>query len=395
MNVNARVSDTRNPLDLIERARALVPALRERAAETLAARQLPQATVDDIRRLELTRCLQPVSFGGYGSDYRVFSRILRTLAQGCGSTAWVCAVHGEHNWVVGNFSEAAQRDVWGSDPQAVASASFPPTGSAEAVPGGHRIKGKWSFASGCDSASWLLLAAFVKGEGKPEERMFLIPKSKVRIVDDWHVLGLCGTGSKSLTVEETFVPLSHSVTLHDLKTGKTPGAALHRDSPLFRSPRALIATFSLTSVNVGLAERALDEFIAIQSARRSRGIRVADLETMQLAVAEAAAKVETAAAMVEQTIERNTALVASGEEVPVEQIALARRNSAYATRLAHEAIRLIFEMAGGTALHAANPLQEIFRDITAGASHVSLTWHRAAPGYGQIRLGMPVDIDAL
>ena len=97
---------------LIERARSLVPALRQRAKQTNAERRLPQETIDDFRRLGLTRCLQPAMFGGFGSDYRVFSKMLRALAQGCGSSAWVAAVHGEHSWVVGNFSEQAQHDVW-------------------------------------------------------------------------------------------------------------------------------------------------------------------------------------------------------------------------------------------------------------------------------------------
>src|SRR5882757_7821055 len=124
--MNDASAATRNADILIERARSLIPALRQRASETNAARKLPQATIDDFRRLELTRCLQPEMFGGYGATYRVFSKMLRTLAQGCGSSAWVAAVHGEHNWIVGNFSEAAQREVWGENPHAVASASFPP-----------------------------------------------------------------------------------------------------------------------------------------------------------------------------------------------------------------------------------------------------------------------------
>ena len=101
---------------LIERARSLVPALRQRAAQANAERRLPQETIDDFRRLGLTRCLQPAMFGGFGSDYRVFSKMLRTLAQGCGSSAWVAAVHGEHSWVVGQFSEAAQHEVWDDNP---------------------------------------------------------------------------------------------------------------------------------------------------------------------------------------------------------------------------------------------------------------------------------------
>ena len=115
----------RNP----DRPRAVAYSrVAPRSKEATAERRLPQETIDDFRRLGLTRCLQPAMFGGFASDYRVFSKMLRTLAQGCGSSAWVCAVHGEHNWVVGNFSEAAQRDVWGGNPHAVASASFPPSG---------------------------------------------------------------------------------------------------------------------------------------------------------------------------------------------------------------------------------------------------------------------------
>src|SRR5882757_5128552 len=114
--------DAKNAEILIERARSLVPALRQRAKQAAVDRRLPKETIDDFQRLGLTRCLQPAMFGGPASDYRVFSKMLRTLAQGCGSSAWVAGVHGEHSWVVGNFSEQAQHEVWDTNPLAVASA---------------------------------------------------------------------------------------------------------------------------------------------------------------------------------------------------------------------------------------------------------------------------------
>ena len=393
--MNVRVSDAANPAVLIERARSLVPVLRQRAIQTSADRKLPQETIDDFRRLELTRCLQPPMFGGFGADYRTFSKILRALAHGCGSTAWICGVHGEHNWVIGNFSETAQRDVWGDNPLAVASASFPPTGSVETVPGGHKLNGKWSFSSGSDYAQWFLLAGIVKDNGKPHERLFLVPAGKVELIDDWNVMGLAGTGSKSMLLKDVHVAETHSVTLHELKTGTAPGAQVHRDNPLYRTPRSLTASFSLSSVVVGLAERAVEEFTSITRDRRSRGLRVADFEYIQLTVAEAAAQVETAVLMVENTIERNVALMASGQPVEAEHLAWTRRNSAYAAKLAHSAVKAIFDVAGGTAIYDTNPLQEIFRDSTAGASHLSLTWQRAAPPYGQLKLGQTVDYDAI
>jgi resorcinol 4-hydroxylase (FADH2) len=395
MNVTSHRPNTRNPEVLVDAARLLVPALRERAAQTNAERHLSKATVEDFRRLELTRCLQPAAFGGYASDYRVFSKMLRALAQGCGSSAWVCAVHGEHNWVIGQFPERAQRDVWGGNPQAVASASFPPSGAAETTAGGHRLNGRWGFASGCDYAQWLLLNAAVDKGGPGSEHLFLVPIGEVEIIDDWYVMGLAGTGSKSILVKNILVPVERSVSLHELKTGTAPGGAVHRDHSLYRSPRSLFSSFSLSSVCVGLAERAVEEFATITRDRRSRGVRVADLEAIQLSFAEASAQAETAAMLVERTIERNVALVQSGRAITAEHVAWTRRNSAYATQLSRAAVSSIFEAAGGTALYASNPLQEIFRDTMAGTSHLSLAWHRAAPYYGQVRLGLPVDFDVL
>ena len=122
---------------------------------------------------------------------------------------------------------------------------------------------------------------------------------------------------------------------------------------------------------------------------------MADLEAVQLMVAEAAAQAEAAALIGEHTIERNTSMVEGSQKIDAEQVAWSRRNASYSTQLAHSAVKLIFEAAGGTALYATNPLQEIFRDITAASAHLSLSWHRAAPYYGQIRLGLPVDFDTL
>src|SRR4029079_5891932 len=110
-----------------------------------------------------------------------------------------------------------QREVWDGKPLAVASASFPPTGAAERAPGGHRLNGRWGFASGCDYAQWLLLNAAVQDGGKAGERLFLVPIGEFEIVDDLHVMGLAGTGSKSVVLRNVGVPDYRSVSLHQLK----------------------------------------------------------------------------------------------------------------------------------------------------------------------------------
>ena len=267
-------------------------------------------------------------------------------------------------------------------------------GIAEPVAGGHRLSGRWGFASGCDHAQWMLLHGMVKGSGPPEPRMFLVPIDQVEIVDDWHVLGLCGTGSKSIVVKDTIVPAAFSVSIHELKTGTAPGAAVHAGNPLYRTPRNMLALFSLSTVIVGLAERAVAEFVEFTRERQSRGVRVADLEAMQLMVAEASAQAETAALIGEHTIDRAmTSSSPAGDHrracgVVAAQCVLFDAACAF---------RRQADLRGGRRRRAlaSNPLQEIFRDTMAASAHLSLTWHRAAPAYGQIRLGMPVDFDSL
>ncbi len=180
-----------------------------------------------------------------------------------------------------------------------------------------------------------------------------------------------------------------------MKAGTVPGAALHEGFPLYGTPRSLLSTFSLSSVPVGLAERAVEDFIAATRSRVSRGTRMAEVESMQLTVAEASARVEAAVAMVEATCARGYAALVAGEEVTTELVAWSKRNSAYATRLALEAVSAIFHAAGASALRRDHPLQALFCDVTAGAAHLSLSWSRNARPYGQSRLGYPLDFGEL
>ncbi|MCC6778056.1 MAG: hypothetical protein IT537_15700 [Hyphomicrobiales bacterium] len=392
--VEAQGDRSRNAEELVERARAMVPALRERARRATAERRLPDVTIAEMQELELARCLQPVMFGGYASDYRVFTRVIRTLAQGCGSTAWVYGVFGEHNWLIGMYPEEAQHAVWGDNPRVLTASSFTPTGTCTTVPGGFRLSGRWSFASGCDHAHWLLLGAFVDGD-PTQERVFLVPMRAATIVDDWNVLGLAGTGSKTVVLRDVMVPAAHSLTPREMKAGTAPGAALHRGYPLYAAPRSLFSTFSLSSVPVGLAERAVEEFVAATRERVSRGTRMAEVESMQVTLAEASAKVEAAVAMVETTCARGYAAMMGAEAMTTELAAWSKRNSAYATRLALEAVSSIFNVAGAGALRLDHPLQALFCDVNAGAAHLSLTFSRNVRPYGQSRLGFPLEFAEL
>ena len=192
---------------LLERARALVPRLAERAPAATAARQLPAETIAEYHAAGILRILQPKRFGGMQGRFSLFSRIVEELTYGCASSAWVYAVLAEHQWIIAQYPEAAQIDVWGEDPLAVASSSLAPREAARRVPGGWRLSGHYPFSSGCDYAQWAIIGAFLGEKGDPRGIAYLlVPLAEVEIVDDWQVLGLLGTGSKSLVLRRCVCP---------------------------------------------------------------------------------------------------------------------------------------------------------------------------------------------
>src|SRR5690348_10660886 len=182
--------------ELLERARALIPRLTERAPAAAAARRLPPETIAEFHEAGILRILQPKMFGGLQGRFRIFSRIVEELTWGCASSAWVYAVLAEHQWIVTGYSEQAQVDVWGDDPLAVVASSLAPRAAATRTTGGWRLSGRYSFSSGCDYAQWAVIGAFLGDAGDMRHAAYLlVPLGEVEIIDDWHVLGLRGTGS--------------------------------------------------------------------------------------------------------------------------------------------------------------------------------------------------------
>src|SRR5436190_12996080 len=205
---------------MLERARALVPRLAERAPAANAARRLPAETIAEYHEAGILRILQPRRFGGRQGRFSLFSRIVEELTYGYASSAWVYAVLAEHQWIIAQYPEAAQIDVWGDDPLAVASSALAPRAAARRTAGGWRLSGRYSFSSGCDHAQWAILGAFLGELGDPRHIAYvLVPLAETEIVDDWQVLGLAATGSKSLILDDVFVPRHRAVMVSDLFAG--------------------------------------------------------------------------------------------------------------------------------------------------------------------------------
>jgi len=384
---------------LVARAEALVPDLRARAPEAEATRTIPDATIRALHETGLLRVFQPARWGGAELDFGVFVEIGAILARGCASTAWVWANLVSHHWMLGYWPEAAQRELWDADPDvAIGSALVFPAGRARRVAGGYRVSGRWPFSSGVNHVTWLMVGALVEpaadaGAGaKPEATMFLVPQGSYQVIDTWNVVGLRGTGSHDIAINDVFVPEHHALAAILTRDGAAPGCTVNR-AALFQVPMFATFAYSIFGISLGVAEAAVahvTESLRTKTATYT-GARLAELAPLQLKIAEASVACQAARTLVANDCAEITEIAERGLSSDIERRVRYRRNGAYAASLCVRAVDLLFTGAGGGGLYDTNPLQRAFRDVHAATAHVSQVWDVAASLYGKVALGLPAD----
>lgn len=373
--------------------RDLLPGIRDRAAEAEERRVLPEATVKELVEPGVFRMLQPRRYGGLEAHPVRFFEVVRALSGACGSTGWTASILGVHAWHVALFAEAAQDDVWGESADTLVSSSYAPMGRLTTEGDGFRLSGRWGFSSGVDHAGWALLGALSLDGPKPEFITVLVPRSDFSVVDVWDPVGLRGTGSNDVVVEDVFVP-GHRVLRnaeHARLTG--PGQAVN-SGPLYRLPFGALFTTTVTSPVVGAVAGCLDTYV---DAMRDRvrdslgGGRFADDQFSQVAVARAASEVDAAILQLDRNVSELYAHAEAGRELPMELRLRTRRDQVRGTERALEAIDILFKTAGGNSLRRGNPIERAWRDAHAGSVHVANDVERALAMYGRGRFGLPVE----
>jgi len=377
----------------LQRVRALLPALRERAAHAEQLRRLPDETVADFQEAGLFRCLQPKRYGGFELDPGILYQAIIEIGAVCGSSAWVLGVIGIHNWHLGLFAPEAQDDVWGKDTSIQLSTSLAPTGTVERADGGFRLRGRWSFSSGCDFCHWAVLGGIVpplEKDAPPDARTFLVPRSDYVIDDTWYTVGLCGTGSKDLVVDNAFVPEYRTHSYRDAFYLTNPGAVVN-DAPLYRLPFGLVFPACIGSPAIGVALGALAAFRAQTTTRISPRdkSRVAEDPFAQFALAEAAAEVTAARDSLLANFAEAMRLVRAGSEIPLAKRARYRWDTAKATDRSVRAVDRLFEASGGRGIFLDNPIQRAWRDVHAIRAHAGNNLEKAAFVFGRSEFGLP------
>jgi 3-hydroxy-9,10-secoandrosta-1,3,5(10)-triene-9,17-dione monooxygenase len=369
----------------------MVAMLRKHALQAERDRLIPRETHKKFQDAGFYRLFQPARYGGYEMPISMMIEVAAELGRGCGSSAWIFTNLAVQNWVIGMHHPQAQEDVWGTQHDALAASSFPTQGGSGCyVEGGLILDGIWSFASGIDFADWENLQCFIpKQNGPPDHRFVLVPKRDFIVEDDWYSAGLAGTGSKSIILRNVFVPEHRVLNTQLIGGGPSPGSAVNPHA-LYKIPPWSVGTKVFSGPALGIARGALELIIEEMRTRSSvGGVKMSDLPSVQVRIAEALAEIEAATALLLKDCDDAMKFGETGERAPIELRARWRLNNAFAGQLCLRAIERLHPLIGARGI---NDPQSLFllawRDIHAAVSQITMAWDIQAVNAGRIMFGL-------
>jgi len=375
--------------DVVARTQALVPVLRQRAEQADELRQMPAATVADLKAAGTSRLFQPARFGGCEAELRAGVDAVSAVGRGCGSTAWCMVQHVTHNLMLSQWPDQGQHDIWADDPTRLVSGIFiPACGRGRRVEGGWVLSGRWPLVSGVNTADWCLFAA--NTDDDPElHRYFALPRANIEILDTWQAVGLKGSASNDVVVSDVFVPAHRTLSLKHLKGGPTPGNALNT-SPLYRLPSYCIFGLYISAACLGIAEAGLALYLEAAHQRLALVSRqkVGGYPTQQVKVAEASAAIAAARQLLLAVCDEAAGCAERDVLPDDEQRARFRAHAAFAGRLAARAVELVWDAGASSSVYSANPLSRIFRDMSVASRHFTQNWDVNGSTHGRVLMGL-------
>jgi alkylation response protein AidB-like acyl-CoA dehydrogenase len=372
---------------LIARATSISRVLEADADEAEQRLNLTDRVVDAIRDAGIYGLLVPSCLGGKEADLVTALRVIIEFARADGSAGWCFMAQMCWNSAAGAYmGDDAVRDIFGDGPDVVIAGQGMPNGTAEIVPGGYRVNGRWSYGSGIKHASLIQFGCVLtkdgvplrKPHGAPELHLCATHPENVAIHENWNVLGLRGTGSHDYVVEDLFVPEAYSY--------RNDAVTPLRGGPVYTLGLKNTTALAHTGFALGVARRALDELVEIVQQRRPSAFGVlGDSASFQQEFALAEMRLRAATALAVDAWGEVQATLDRGESAGLKDIAVVRALTRHAHEVAADVIAFAYKMAGGASLRGG-PLQRCFRDIHAGTQHV-LVSHQIAQAAGKVLLG--------
>jgi len=376
--------------ELLSRISGLESMIREASGEAESNRQLSSHVADALREAGCYRMFRPRSRGGLDFDPVSGFRVIEELARIDSAAGWNVAIANASEPFGAWFSDAATEKVFGPADSVLCGAFNPPR-RAVPVDGGYQVSGRCSFNSNCTAANWNLgLAHIYDGEterldenGVPETLIVLIPMDEMEIINNWDTLGMRGTGSHDVNVDDVFVPAERAV----------PFVPDFEPSSAYNGPFHLLTVWPPVACNavsaLGVAQAAIDEFVELATkkipAYTERTVR--DKDVTQFRFAKARARLESARAYLHETFDNAWQRALDGKALAMEDRATLQLSATNVVIASAESVDLIHSLVGASGIRNNNKFQRYFRDAHVITQHGFVCESRLE-AVGQVNLGL-------
>ncbi len=381
---------------VLARARALLPALRERSSEIEAGRRVPADLSARLGEAGLYTMLAPRAVGGGEAHPREMAETLEALATADSAAAWTVMTGSTTGLLLAYLAPEVAREILDAAPHAALAGVFAPSGRAVPEAGGYRVSGRWSWASGCENAAWRMGGALVMGDdgprrlegGGPEIRSCFFRAEDSEVIDTWRVSGMRGTGSHDLAVDGLLVPAE--------RTACVLVDRPRHDGPLYRFPIFGLLATGVSAVGLGMARAALDHVSELARGKRTRGGQktMAQSELVQVRIARAEAELAAARALSHEVLEDAYDAAAAGDPLDARARARLRMAATFAAEASARSVDVAYNLAGGASVWESSPLQRHLRDVHVMTQHV-MVGEGTLKLVGRVLLGLDADVSQL
>lgn len=365
---------------ILEAVPDLGPVIREHAREAEAGRRLSAPVMEAMRSAGLFRMLLPRSLGGLEVDPVTFARVTEAVARHDSAAGWVLQAANVGDWFGARFPDDGVEEMFGDDPDGLTAAAFHPPLEGVATDGGYRVTGRRPLASTIHDARWLFVTAIV-GEGAIAAS---VRADEAQVVDTWHSLGMRGTDSNDVVLEDVLVPVRRSF---PLMPAFTPGP--HYGGPLYRMSVVSVLGAVLAPIALAIAREAIEALRALAPTKTSLGSNRAlrDRSVTHARLGRAEGLVRSAGASFYASLEDSWQRVAAGDTPSLDQRAGDLLAGVHAVASAVEAVDLVYGLAGSSAIYERSPIERHFRDIQT-IRHHGFACESRLEAVGQVLLGV-------
>ncbi len=368
---------------------AYVPTLRARALETERLTHVPEETIRDLDAMGVYKMTVPVEYGGYASTPLQIHAVVAAIASGCGSTGWVTWVTLTAAQWVGLYDRRFQDELFSLDWVGPLTCGAGNCCVARRVDDGYMLKGSWPFSSGCRHVAFVHVGLICPEHGN-EPMLAQIPHTDIVIRDDWKVMGMAGTGSNTVMIEdEVFVPDYRVRPVKELfaNVGIEPAP----EGVLFKLDIASLTASVHSGVTMGIARGALDLFYDKIQTRKITHLhyeRQSEAPITHIQLGELHCKMTSIELMSRNNVAQATAFAETGGKTTELDKKRVQLESSYVMKVAAEMTETILRASGASSIREDNPFQRMFRESKVAAMHAHMMHETCLETFGRAAVGM-------